>query len=200
MPQDSNCGTNGPGADTPDHLHPHIGKGPELRAEEQHEAHVDGGDMDQLLPGQRAQRARATCIVDVADGPVGFGDVEHRAPELGPLAEPVAQFRIGSQPLHGLDQQRGVAGRDEEGVDLVLEDLGHASDYRSRRSATRGWWLPSTPPGVPLGETPGRMRLRRPTVAGRRRAGRGTGTDRRAQGRRGVRGASSLSGPRRPRR
>ena len=44
-----------------DHLHAGLGKGSELRAQEQDQAHVDRGDVDELLPGQRAQRDRATC-------------------------------------------------------------------------------------------------------------------------------------------
>ena len=66
--------------------------------------------------------------VDVADRPAGLGDVEHRAPEFRPLAEPLPQFGIGRQPLHGLEEHRRVTRRDEEGVDFVLEDLGHATD------------------------------------------------------------------------
>ena len=44
-----------------DDVHAGFGKGAELRAQQQHQAHVDRGDVDEPLPGQRAQRDRATC-------------------------------------------------------------------------------------------------------------------------------------------
>ena len=49
------------GSGHPDHFHAGLGKGTELRAQEEHQAHVDRGDVDELLPDQRAQRDRATC-------------------------------------------------------------------------------------------------------------------------------------------
>ena len=44
-----------------DHLHAGVGKGSELWTEEQHQAHVHGGDMNQPLPDERAHRVFATC-------------------------------------------------------------------------------------------------------------------------------------------
>ena len=44
-----------------DHFHAGLGKRTELWPEQQHQAHVDRGDVDELLPDQCAQRARATC-------------------------------------------------------------------------------------------------------------------------------------------
>jgi hypothetical protein len=44
-----------------DHFHAGLGKGSELWAQEEHEAHVDRGDVDEFLADQCAQRDRATC-------------------------------------------------------------------------------------------------------------------------------------------
>ena len=60
--------------------------------------------------------------------PAGLRDVEHRAPEFGPPAETIAQFRIRGQPLHGLGKKAGFARWDKDGVDPVLQDLGDAAD------------------------------------------------------------------------
>ena len=44
----------------PDDLHAGLGERSELGAEQEHQAHVHRGDVDQPLPDQPAQRARAT--------------------------------------------------------------------------------------------------------------------------------------------
>ena len=48
------------GRDTDD-FHPRVGERSELPAEQQHQAHVDRGDVNQFLPDQSAQRAPAAC-------------------------------------------------------------------------------------------------------------------------------------------
>ena len=44
-----------------DHFHTGLGESAELRAQEEDQAHVDRGDVDESLPDQCVQCDRATC-------------------------------------------------------------------------------------------------------------------------------------------
>ena len=85
-----------------------------------------------------------TSVLNVTGPPAGrcrprpgwprpMSNIELRS--LGLPAQTITQFRVRCQPLHGLGKERGIAGRHEEGVDLVLQDLG---DCRRPREATMG--------------------------------------------------------------
>ena len=136
-PQSGQLVDERPGGGHADHLHALLGEGLELGAEQEGQADVGRGDVDQAPAGQRRSPADRRHVAGRSPPPRGSPavDVEHGAARRGALAEPATQVGVGRPRARRRRPGPRVARWDDQAVDPVGRSPGARRRPRWPRSA-----------------------------------------------------------------